>query len=128
MKIMHLLLTMVAGVLLSSVFLSVNANATNDADMSLYDESAYTQSVEKTLHKMHGLYLKAHDSSLSAKDQAKAKKAYFTVAQGLVRDMHERVMKLDVKAGAALSHTDILLSNHVTMMLLDMLAADQLAQ
>ena len=128
MKIIQLMLTMVAGVLLSSVFMSVNVNASDDTGIPLYDETAYTQSVEKKMHKMHGLYLRAHDSSLSAKDKAKAKREYYAVAQGLVRDMHERVMRLDIKTGAALSHTDIILSNHLTMMLLDMLAAEQLAQ
>lgn len=121
--------TTLTGMLLLTALISANAFAGDDAaGISMYDDSAYTQKVEKNMNKMHGLFLKAYDKSLSKKQRQKAKKEYFEIAQGLVRDMHGRVMKLDVKSGAALSHTEVLLSTHMTMMLLDMLAEEQLVR
>lgn len=107
----------------------MNVYASEDyTGLAAYDEAVYTAEVEKSMHKMHGLYLRAYDKSLSKSEIAKAKKEYFKIAQSLVRNMHERVMKMNIKEGAALSHTDVLLSTHMTMMLLDMLAAEQLAK
>ena len=108
-----------------SIF-GVNAYAAENEGTAVYDESVYTKQVEKSMDKMHMLYMRAFDKSLTKSEANKAKTEYYKIAQGLVREMHERVMGLNVKAGAALSHTDVLLSTHMTMMLLDMLAAEQL--
>lgn len=115
-------------IFLASSLFGMNAYASDTGGLAVYDEAVYTAEVEKSMHKMHGLYLRSYDKSLSKGDRAKAKKEYFKVAQSLVRDMHQRVMNMNIKEGAALSHTDVLLSTHMTMMLLDMLAAEQLAQ
>lgn len=112
----------------TTVFIFGNTYAADEWAISMYDETAYTQEVENSMNKMHELYLRASDQSLSKKDMAKAKKEYYKIAQGLVRSMHERIMKRNIKLGAAMSHTEIMLSNHMTMMLLDMLAADKLAE
>lgn len=106
----------------------MNVYASDTGGLAVYDEAVYTAEVEKSMHKMHGLYLRAYDKSLSKSEKAKAKKEYYKIAQTLVRNMHQRVMNMNIKEGAALSHTDVLLSTHMTMMLLDMLAAEQLAK
>ena len=128
MKNIRIALIILSGICVTTVFMSGNAYASDDWGISMYDETAYTQKVETAMNKMHGLYLRAKDKSLSKKEAAKAKKAYFGIAQGLVREMHNRIMTLNIKEGAALSHTELVLNNHITMMMLDMLASEQLAE
>ena len=43
----------------------------------------------------------------------------------LLSEMNKKLDKMDPKAGAALSHTDILLMSHIQIMLIDMLAGIQ---
>ena len=126
MKNLQQMLRVFVMVLLSLAMASVNAFADDDGGY-LYDESAYTKQVEASMNEMHTLYLKAFDTNISKHEADKIKKEYYKISQGLIRDMHQRVMSLNVKAGAALSHTDILLSTHMSLMLLDMLAAEQLS-
>ena len=128
MKNIRITIIVLASMCVTAVFMAGNAYASESLGIPMYDEAAYTQKVENSMNKMHGLYLRANDKGLSRKDAAKAKKEYFKIAQGLVRSMHDRIMKLDIKNGAALSHTEVLLNNHITMMTLDMLASEQLAK
>ena len=128
MKYLQNMLKMVVMAFVALSITGVNAYAAGDDGTSVYDESVYTQKVEKSMDNMHALYVRTFDKSLSKSKANKAKAEYYKIAQGLVRDMHQRVMGLNVKTGAALSHTDVLLSTHMNLMLLDMLAAEQLAK
>lgn len=112
--------------LLCGILYSTNAAAAKNSEPSMvYDESAYTEATEKDMAKMHALYLKAYDKKASLGDREKAKREYLKIGKKLVREMHERIMMLDVKKGAALSHTDVLLSVHMMSMMVDMLATLQ---
>ncbi len=91
----------------------------------MFDDATYTAEVEKGHQKLHMLYGKALDKSLPAMKREKARRDYFKVSQNLNKRMHSRVMSLDVKKGAALSHTDILLSTHLLLMTADMLSTIQ---
>jgi hypothetical protein len=92
----------------------------------VYDVSAYTKHVEDTMQQLHTLHLKAFDKTVDSGKREAARREFFRLSQGLVQEMHQRIMGLNVKAGAALSHTDVLLSTHLTMMVLDMLSELQL--
>ena len=91
----------------------------------VFDDATYTVEVEKGHQKLHALYGKALDKSLPLGQREKAKRDYFKVSQSLNKKMHSRVMNLNVKEGAALSHTDVLLSTHLLLMTADMLSTLQ---
>ena len=91
----------------------------------MFDDATYTAEVEKGHQKLHMLYGKVVNESLSVIEREKARRDYFKVSQDLNKRMHSRVMSLDVKKGAALSHTDILLSTHLLLMTTDMLSTIQ---
>lgn len=71
------------------------------------------------------LFLKAFDKKSSAGEREKAKREYVQIGKKLIGQMHERVMALNVKEGAALSPTDVILSIHMMGMMLEMLATIQ---
>ena len=91
----------------------------------VFDDATYTADVEKQHQKLHMLYGQAVDKSLSVGQREKAKRDFFAVSQDLNKKMHSRVMSLNVKEGAALSHTDTLLATHLLLMTADMLSAIQ---
>ena len=72
----------------------------------MFDEASYTAEVEKAHNKLHMLYGKATDKSVSASQRHKARIEFLDVAQELNKKMHARVMTKDPKKGDALSHTD----------------------
>lgn len=91
----------------------------------VFDDATYTAEVEKGHQELHTLYGKALNKSLPLGQREKAKRDFFKVSQDLNKKMHSRVMRLNVKEGAALSHTDILLSTHLLLMTADMLSTLQ---
>lgn len=91
----------------------------------VFDDATYTMEVEQGHQKLHMLYGKALDKSLPLGQREKAKRDYFKLSQDLNKRMHSRVMSLNVKEGAALSHTDVLLSTHLLLMTTDMLSTLQ---
>lgn len=91
----------------------------------VFDDATYTAEVEKAHQKLHALYGKAVNKSLSKSQREKARRGYFETSQDINKKMHSRVMMLDPKMGAALSHTDILLSTHLLLMTTDMLSTMQ---
>lgn len=100
--------------------------AASSAEMTptslVFDDATYTAEVEKGHQKLHMLYGQASDKSLPLGQREKAKREFFKVSQDLNKKMHSRVMGLNVKEGAALSHTDILLATHLLLMTTDMLS------
>lgn len=92
-------------------------------EIPIFDEAAYSAQLEKDIKKLDTLYLRFHDKGLPSGENHKAKREYFKIARKLLHDMDEKFEKLDPKAGAVLSQTDILVINHVQVMLIDMLAS-----
>ena len=91
----------------------------------LYSDADYPATFEKTMDKLHVLHAKVFDKTVPAGEREKAKREFFKNSQDLVKAMHARVMTRDVKKGAALSHTEILLSTHLQLMVADMLSTLQ---
>ena len=89
----------------------------------MYDEAAYTNKLDAKMKKLDKLYLQSIDKNLSQGKAFKAKREYFQVARELLQTMNERFDQLDPKKGAALSHTEMLMINHIQIMLLDMLTS-----
>ena len=114
-------LVMVTGLFVVPVALSADMTPSS----LVFDDATYTAEVEKGHQNLHMLYAQAVDKSLPLAQQEKAKREYFKLSQDLNKKMHSRVMSLNVKEGAALSHTDILLSTHLLLMTTDMLSTLQ---
>ena len=90
-----------------------------------YNEADYPAYFEKTMDKLHVLHGKVFDKTTSVGEREKAKRAFFKHSQDLVKKMHARVMTLDIKKGASLSHTEVLLNTHLQLMVADMLSSLQ---
>ena len=91
----------------------------------MFDDASYTAEMEKGHMKLHMLYGKAFDKSVSASQRLKARQEFLDLAQELNKKMHARVMTKDPKKGDALSHTDVLLSTHLLLMTADLLSTLQ---
>jgi hypothetical protein len=106
--------------LVVSVFFAPTAFASD-----VYSEADYPAYFEKTMDKLHVLHAKVFDKTASVGSREKAKREFFKNSQYLVKKMHAKVMALDVKKGDALSHTDMLLSTHIQLMVADILSTLQ---
>lgn len=114
-SIMVILMALAVGVLFApAVFAS-----------DLYSEADYPAHFEKTMDKLHVLHSKVFDKTIPVAEREKAKREFFKHSQELVKSMHARTMTLDVKKGASLSHTEVLLSTHLQLMVADMLSTLQ---
>ena len=119
---------MVRLVFMGSVFLNANAHAADKAaEVSVYDESAYTDYVSETMEKLDKLYLDfCGTCNVDASKAEKARQEFLATVRDLMQHMNARFDELDPKSGAALSPTETLVSIHVLTMLVDILAATQL--
>jgi hypothetical protein len=118
-------------VLLSIAFISAfgvgNALSNEVADITFYDEAAYTEYVENMMTELDQLYIEFTEAQ--GKDAATAfqtRKAFLTKAHDLMHSMNARYDKMDPKAGAALSPTETLVNMHALIMLIDILSETQL--
>jgi len=108
----------------STVFAQV---ADQPSGLSVYDESAYTEFVEKKMKELDGLYLQFCETcGADASAAALARKEFLTSVRDLMQHMNSRFDALDPKKGAALSPTETLVSIHALTMLVDILTATQL--
>jgi hypothetical protein len=93
----------------------------------LYDEGAYTEYVETTMHKLDRLYLDFCSAcGVDAEKAGIAKKEFLITVRELMQHMNGRFDTLDPKKGASLSPTETLVSIHTLTMLVDILAESQL--
>ena len=122
MKIKSHTMMAVVLMLLLNVSLVTNVGAAKaDDSLCCYDEATYTEQMEKDMEKLDKLYLQYADKSTPTGKAEKAKREYFKISRVLLSNMNAKFDKLDPKTGAALSHSELLLINHVQVMLLDML-------
>ena len=101
--------------------------AEEPADISFYDEAAYTEYVENTMKELDRLYLDLCDTcGVDSSKAGKAKIDFLTTVRELMQHMNARFDSLDPKKGAALSPTETLVSLHALTMLVDILTATEL--
>ena len=101
--------------------------AEHSGEMTVYDEAAYTEFVEKKMKELDALYLQFCDTcGVESENAAAARMEFLTGVRELMTHMNARFDKLDPKAGAALSGTETLVSIHALTMLVDILTATQL--
>ncbi|UCB56073.1 MAG: hypothetical protein JSW45_05965 [Thiotrichales bacterium] len=124
-------LPILAGLLigLSVIFGTAVQAAEKSAPSAVYDETAYTEYVEKTMEKLDKLYLDFCGTCNSdASVAVKARKEFLATVRDLMQHMNSRFDNLDPKEGDALSPTETLVSIHVLTMLVDILTETQIQQ
>ena len=89
----------------------------------MYDESVFTEKMQKNMAQLDKLYLQYHNKNLSGSEIVKAKREYFKIARSVLHNMNERFDKMNIKKGDTLSNTEMILINHVQVMFIDMLAS-----
>ena len=96
---------------------------------AIYDEVAYSEYVENTMKKLDKLYLEfCATCDVDASKARQARQEFLVTVRELMQQMNSRFDSLDPKLGAALSHTDTLVSVHALTMLVDILTATQIQQ
>ncbi len=125
MTIKQAIFSMAGTILAASIFLGPVVHADEKpTKMPIYDESAYTERVENTMNLLNKLYLDFCDTcNVDGAKAAKARIEYLTTVRDLLGYMNSKFDNMDPKAGAALSHTEVLVSIHVLTMLTDILTA-----
>ena len=137
MRMKRQILTLVWIVFAAVAFLGTaqaDENATgnttpDETAYAVYDEAAYTEYVENSLKKLDKLYLDFCAScGADASKSRLAKQEFLVIVRDLMQHMNSRFDKMDPKSGAALSHTESLVSIHVLTMMVDILAATEIEQ
>ena len=123
--------TLIAVIMLAtaSLFTAGVVLAQESMDSMVYDETAYTDYVEATMEKLDRLYLDfCATCNVDASRAGAAKREFLVTVRDLMQHMNGRFDALDPKAGAALSHTETLVSIHVLTMLVDILTEIQIEE
>ena len=103
--------------------------SSDETAYAVYDQAAYTEYVEDSLKKLDKLYLDFCAScGADASKSRLAKQEFLVIVRDLMQHMNSRFDKMDPKSGAALSHTESLVSIHVLTMMVDILAATEIEQ
>ncbi len=106
-----------------------DALADEHTGLGVYDETAYTDYVEGMMKKLDRLYIDFSEAKgVDAEAAARAEKEFLSAVHELMHKMNEKFDSLDPKRGAALSPTETLVSIHAQTMLIDILAANQMAR
>ena len=106
----------------------IDVTADEKAGISVYDETAYTEYVENMMNKLDKLYIEFSEArGVDAPAAAKAEKEFLVAVHDLMQYMNKKFDGMDPKKGAALSPTEAMVSIHAHTMLIDILAANQLA-
>ena len=115
--------------LFSSLLFAGPPPAESTESSYMYDEGAYTEYVETTMHRLDKLYLDFCGAcGVDAEKAGVAKKEFLITVRELMQHMNGRFDTLDPKKGASLSPTETLVSVHALTMLVDILAETQLEE
>ena len=112
-------------VAMGTAMMGINAQAA-DVPGDAFDETQYGATMQSLLTELQ----KAHDITKDPKrshgDVAKAKQKAFKTAGEMLKIIDKRLHSLDIKQGAQLSPTDMLVNTHVMVVLLDLLVGEAL--
>ena len=118
-----LLLTMLFA--MSAAIMSINAQAA-DVPGDAFDETQYSATMESLLTELQKAHEITKDPKRSQGDVEKAKQKAFKTAREMLRLIDNRLHKLDIKQGAQLSATEMLVNTHVMVVMLDLLVGETL--
>ena len=118
-----LLLTMLFA--MSAAMMSINVQAA-DVPGDAFDETQYSATMESLLTELQKAHEITKDPKRSQGDVEKAKQKAFKTAREMLRLIDNRLHKLDIKQGAQLSATEMLVNTHVMVVMLDLLVGETL--
>jgi hypothetical protein len=114
-------------VVAGTVTFSGVASAANESEhFKYYDESSYTATVTKEMAELDTLYNTAISRKVSQGEAEQARQKMVKLSRHLLQHLNERNASINIKEGAALSPTEILLNIRVMGRVLDILVADTL--
>jgi hypothetical protein len=114
-------------VVVSTVTFSGVANSANEGEhFKYYDESSYTATVTKEMAELDALYQTAISKNVSQGEAEQARQKMVRLSRHLLQHLNERNGSINIKEGAALSPTEVLLNIRVMGRVLDILVADTL--
>ena len=120
-QIVTLVLTMFFA--MGAAIMSVNVQA---ADMpgDAFDEAHYSATMQSLLTELQKAHEMTKDPKMSQGEVEIAKQKAFKTAREMLLIIDNRLHKLDIKQGAQLSATEILVNTHVMVVMLDLLVGE----
>ena len=122
-RLVTLVLTMLFA--MSAAMMSINVQAA-DVPGDVFDETQYSATMESLLTELQKAHEITKDPKRSQGDVEKAKQKAFKTAREMLRLIDNRLHKLDIKQGAQLSATEMLVNTHVMVVMLDLLVGETL--
>ena len=107
-------------------FSGVASSADEREHLKYYDESSYTATVTKEMAELDALYQTAMSKDVSQGEAEQARQKMLKLSRHLLQHLNERNASINIKEGAALSPTEVLLNIRVMGRVLDILVADTL--
>ena len=106
--------------------ISMQVHTAEPVQQDAFEEAAYSEQMQKLMDELHKSFAKARDTSIPQGEAEKARQAAFKTARRMLKIIDNRIHKLNIKEGGALSATDILVQSHVFTVVLDLLASEAL--
>jgi hypothetical protein len=110
---------------MGAAMMGVNAQA-EDVPQDAFDEAQYGVRMQTLLSELQKAHDVAKDPERSQGDVAKAKQKAFKTAGEMLKIIDKRLHSLDIKQGAQLSPTEMLINTHVMVVMLDLLVGETL--
>ena len=106
-----------------TAMMSINTYAA-DVPTDAFDARNYDSRMQALLKELQAAHEAAKDPTKTTEQHAQAKATAFETAQKMLLLVDNRLHKLDIKEGAQLSPTEILVNTHIMIVVLDLLVAE----
>jgi len=110
---------------MGTAMMSINTQAA-DAPGAAFDEAQYGARMQSLLDELKKAHDITKDPERSQGDVARAKQRAFKTAGEMLRIIDGRLHNLDIKQGAQLSQTEMLVNTHVMVIMMDLLVGEAL--
>jgi hypothetical protein len=111
---------------LGAAMMGVNAQAAEEVPQDVFDEAHYGSRMQFLLKELQAAHEATKDPRKSQGEVEEAKQKAFKTARQMLLLIDNRIHNLDIRSGAQLSPTEILVNTHVMVVLLDLLVGETL--
>ena len=112
-------------VAMGTAMMGINAQAA-DVPGDAFDEAHYGATMQSLLTELQKAHEITKDPNRSQVDIEKAKQKAFKTAHEMLTMIDNRLHSLDIKQGAQLSPTELLVNTHVMVVMLDLLVGESM--
>jgi len=112
-------------VAMGTAMMGINAQAA-DVPGDAFDEAHYGATMQSLLTELQKAHEITKDPDRSQGDIEKAKQKAFKTAHEMLTMIDNRLHSLDIKQGAQLSPTELLVNTHVMVVMLDLLVGESM--